>query len=218
MLQSFTGGAHCCNTIQLAGFSNGRLKSLNLGSWDGDQIDIPTDRSGDGIADFVFNDNRYLYAFSSYASSYSPPQILNVINGKTVDVSGMADFRQLNVETMNSAGAQCVSGTTGDNRNGACPAYVATAARIGQLEQAWSRMINAYDAQAATDLPTGCATEDAAECPTDQLITFKSYPEALLYFLKENGYVAKSWLPPELRFVPDEPEATDDTMDEEATY
>jgi len=58
-------------------------------------------------------------------------------------------------------------------------------------------MIVAYDATADWELPTGCAVQAPDGCPPGQQITLKSYPEALLFFLKQNGYVAKAWLPPE---------------------
>ena len=197
MLQSFSGGAHCCNTIQVAGLSAGKLKVVDLGSWDGDTIGLPRDISGDGLADFQLVDNSFLYAFSSYASSRAPPLILNVRRGKVVDVSKAAAFRKLFAESMESAGAACTSGGSGDERNGACAGYVAAAARIGKLEEAWRGMVTSYDATTGWDFPTGCRVTAADTCPSGSEILFKSYPEALLHFLKRRGYVSANWLPPE---------------------
>lgn len=205
MLQSFTGGAHCCNEVTLAGISNGVLKKLSLGSFDGDSIETPRDRSGDGIADFVLRDDRFLYAFSTYASSFSPPKILNVVNGRVVDVSARKEFRSLNLEAMRSAEDRCTSPGTGDARNGACAGYVAAAARLGRLTEAWSKMLASFDSTAVTDLPLGCQQQTAGDCPSDQTITFRSYPEALLNFLQSTRYISKSWTPPTIAAGPSVP-------------
>ena len=197
MLQSFSGGAHCCNSIQLAGFVAGKLKVLDLGSWDGDYIDPPKDISGDGVVDFVMYDNSFLYAFASYADSSAPPKILNVINGEVRDVSGNPAFRPLFAKEMQAAGQLCRAGSD-RSPNGACASYVAAAARLGKLNQAWPQMLAAYDATSDWDLPTGCRVrEGAGGCPDGAKIIYKSYPEALLAFLKGEGYIAQGWLPPE---------------------
>ena len=203
MLQSFTGGAHCCNHVQLAGLSSGKLKIVEFGTWDGDQIELPKDLSGDGIADFVVSDDRFLYTFSPYAMSYSPPKVMNVVGGKVRDVSRSAAFRRIYASAMNEAGAVCRSAEDGLTRNGACPAYVAAAARAGKLNAAWSEMIGAYDASTDWELPTGCVVSTQQECPKGREIQFKSYPEALLHFLKETGYIEGNWQPPEFYQAPD---------------
>ena len=199
MLQSFSGGAHCCNHIQLAGFSSGQLKVVDLGSWDGDEVGVPKDISGDGIADFEMVDNQFLYAFTAYAMSYAPPKILNVVGGRAIDVSTKPEFRSLFEKAMHDARSKCVSGGDGAVRNGACAAYVAEAARVGKLEQAWSEMLSGYDATQDWDWPQGCWVSDENGCPSGQEIVYKSYPEALLAFLRRNGYIARKWVPPELR-------------------
>ena len=198
MLQSFTGGAHCCNHVQLAGFSRGKLKVVDLGLWDGDEVSSPRDVSGDGLADFVMVDNSFLYAFASYAESFAPPKILNVVAGRVNDVSRNPAFKRLFAQEMVRAGASCQPEAE-HSPNGACASYVAAAARIGKLDQAWARMLVAYDASSDWDLPTGCLVSDEGGCPNGSEIVYKSYPEALQAFLRRNGYIPKSWVPPELR-------------------
>lgn len=196
MLQSFSGGAHCCNSIQVAGLAGGKLQVADLGSWDGDTIELPRDISGDGVVDFVMYDNSFLYAFASYADSYAPPQVFNIVNGEVKDVSRNPAFKALYVREMQEAGERCRAGL-GMAANGACPAFVASAARVGKLERAWSQMLAAYDASIDWDLPTGCVVSDKNGCPDGAEIKYKSYPEALLAFLKREGYISPNWLPPE---------------------
>lgn len=216
MLQGFSGGAHCCTETKLVGFSSGKLKVVDLGSWDGEPQDPPTDVNGDGVADFQFVDNTFLYAFASYASSYAPAKILNVRGGKVIDVSRQSGFRKLHLASMKKAAEACTSGSSGDERNGACPAYVASAALVGQLEQAWRDMTSSYDAATGWDFPAGCRVASENGCPSGQEIPAKSYPEALLLFLKERGYIAKGWQPPEFfqpdAVVPDEDKGSEQTI------
>ncbi len=212
MLQSFTGGAHCCNHVQVAGQWNGKLQVVDLGTFDGDYIEVPKDISGDGLADFKVDDNNFLYAFASYASSYAPSRFLNIVSGKVVDVSTSTAFNKSYQEDMKRAGQACSAGATGDERNGACPAFLASAARLGNLNSAWRIMVESYDASYDWDLPTGCAI-GSEPCPEGQQIVYKSFPEALLAFLKRLKYVRKDWFPPD--FVP--PENSDDGNSEGET-
>jgi hypothetical protein len=188
------------------------LKALELGSWDGDEIPLPKDVSRDGIADFIVHDGAFLYAFASYASSIAPPKILNVQGGKVINVSRRAAYRTLFEATMRDAGERCSQGADGDTRNGACPAYVAAAARLGQLEPAWKRMVASYDATTRWDFPTRCKVSGET-CPEGQEISFKSYPEALLDFLKVHGYISQGWKPPEPYQEEAEPDVADGSTD-----
>jgi len=197
MLQSFSGGAHCCTTIQLAGDFGGMLRKVDLGGWDGDGNGLPKDVSGDGVADFVMVDNSFLYAFAPYAMSYAPPQILDVVGGKVVDVSEKRAFRSQYLATLKDAGNDCRTSDDDLTRNGACAAYVAAAARLGKLDEAWPVMLEHYSAQVDWSNPMGCAVVTKGECPKGDEITYQSYPEALLAFLKSQGYVRRGWLPPE---------------------
>lgn len=199
MLQSFTGGAHCCYHVQLAGISAGQLKVLDLGSWE-TQISTPMDLNGDGVADFKIQDERFLYAFAPYANSIALPQFLNVVNGAVRDVSRDFHFRYAFADVMKTAGADCQPGG-GFTANGACPAFVAAAARVGKLDEAWTQMVGAYDPTADWTLPTGCMTPAAHGCPDGQEIVYKSYPDAVRAFLVRNGYISPTWIPPEQRSV-----------------
>ncbi|WP_425230970.1 SHOCT domain-containing protein [Sphingomonas sp.] len=197
MLQSYTGGAHCCTHLQLAGLSGGQLRTVDLGAWDGDSVTPPHDVSGDGVADFVLTDQSFLYAFAPYAMSASVPRVLNVTGGRVVDVSARPAFRRLFADAMRANGETCRGGGDGMTRNGACAAYVAAAARAGRLDRAWQEMVSAYDASVEWQLPAGCSVAvGTGECPADRQIQYQSYPDALAAFLKRHGYVARSWQPP----------------------
>lgn len=57
-------------------------------------------------------------------------------------------------------------------------------------------MLRSYSGDRDWAFPTGCAIRTMGECPEASRIVYKSYPEALLAFLKEHGYIDAGWTPP----------------------
>ena len=211
VMTSYSGGAHCCLKIVVAEYIQNKWKSVTVYNADTDEIPFPLDRDGDGILDFGLNDERFNYEFASHAGSWTPPLVLDIENGRVVDVSKRPAYRKVFESDMSQAGAVCETGKyIRDGKsydaeiNGACAAYVADAAVLGRVQEAWSNMLNHYDHSNGGDgsadagfLPTKCfAPLVDFKCPPGQQHTFASYPEALRWFLGDTGY-----LPP-LKIVP----------------
>ena len=192
ILQSFTGGAHCCNAIQIALIpAAGPVTLVDLGAWDGGPAEeMPKDEDGDGVVDFVQRDDRFLYAFSSYAGSFAPPQIINIVGGWVVDVSERPSFRRFFLEAMNDAREGCRDGF---ERNGGCAGYVAAAARAGRFDEAWRDMLRHYERTSTWGLEDACrvGVDNPDACPADQRVRFSGYPDALRYYLTEWGYLPR---------------------------
>ena len=183
---SFTGGAHCCNRILLAERAGAGWKTVDLGLWDGDgPLDVPADIDGDGVADFEFVDNDFLYAFDSYAASRAPPKILNVVGGKMSDVSTAPRYRKVFVEDMARAKAECAK-----KSNGACAGYVASATRAGHFDEAWAFMLAHYDADAGWDYPTCCIGVIQNYKCAGREIKPNSFLQSLRWFLEDHRYIA----------------------------
>jgi hypothetical protein len=189
--QSFSGGAHCCNRIQVVVPENGKLEIYDLGSWDGGYSDnVPTDVDGDGAVDFVMVDNSFLYTFASYADSFAPPQVLNFINGKVEDVSARPGFRRLFEAAARDARPIC----TGNEsfRNGACASYVAASARLGRFDEAWAEMLRHHESGPDWPHPSSCRIDPGEQaCPEDQVVNHSDYPSALRAFLVQQRYIAR---------------------------
>ena len=106
---------------------------IDFGEWDGDYSDrMPSDLDGDGVIDFVFYDNAFLYAFASYAESGAPPLVMNVVDGDVVDVSDRPGFRYLFEDALREHRQYCLR-PRDMSPNGACAAYAAAAARVGRV-------------------------------------------------------------------------------------
>lgn len=180
LLQSFTGGAHCCSVIDVAVPEGAAYRVVRLTHrgvngkpsqmFDAVLDEFPIDLSGDGIADFVLTDDAFLYRFSSYAGSVPPPLVLNIVGGRTVDVSKAPGLRPLFATKMAEARAYCTApASDGNERNGACAGYVADAARIGQFDTAWKVMLAHYDRRSSWNK--------------------KPFPADLRDFLRSHGYI-----------------------------
>jgi len=191
ILTSFTGGAHCCTDIAVVTKVQGAWRTVNFGMWDGEGMwEFPRNLGGDASPEFEFVDNTFLYAFASYAGSYAPSVIMKLQNGEAVDVSSDAAYRQLHINRMAELERVCRGGS-----NSACAAYVASAARVGQMSPAWSVMLSNYRGDDDWQYPTGCAILTEDECPASFVVHFNSFPESLQYFLGQKSYASKAYIP-----------------------
>lgn len=129
------------------------------------------DLSGDGRVDFVLGDGRFGSAFGCNGCTPRPPVVLTLRNGVPTDVSGERPYAAIFRADMAEQRRVCLSTTR--YRNGACAAYVADAARLGQFDAAWARMLPQYERD-------GDVWESAR---------YRSFPESLRAFLHHTGYI-----------------------------
>lgn len=85
LVDTFSGGAHCCLTARLLTWDGSRYVPRDLAYGDvGYQL---RDADGDGRPELVGYDPRFSMAFTYYAASAFPVQVLQVDHGATVDVT-----------------------------------------------------------------------------------------------------------------------------------
>jgi hypothetical protein len=87
VLELNTGGAHCCTVLQVFNLDPGvqayRLIEKDFGDPGAALVDV----AGDGRLEFESADDRFAYAFASYAFSGLPLQIWRLDAGRLVDVT-----------------------------------------------------------------------------------------------------------------------------------
>lgn len=140
LLQSYTGGAHCCWHVIAVVPAGNKFVKVDFGRWDGDPLAWPTDLSGDGVADFRFRDQTFLYTFGSYAGSWPPFKIMTIRALRPVDISTDPAFRPLYTADLPKVRKACLEEDNGPD-GGACAGYLATAARLGRFERAWASFL-----------------------------------------------------------------------------
>lgn len=191
VLESFTGGAHCCATLRVVTPAGRQLKVIEFEAIDGaGDAAFPKDVDGDGVMDFVRQDDGFRYQFSSGAGSMSPPLIFNIYKANLVDVTSEPGFVPLWTKYAADARALCADRRDPD-RNGACAAYVAAAARLGRFTTAMKEA----EALAATGkdivLPTSCRVAEVnGLCPAGMERKFFTFGDALRWFLRDAGYIS----------------------------
>ncbi|MEG3181606.1 hypothetical protein [Sphingomonas sp. LT1P40] len=186
-VQTYSGGMHCCQEMRAVVPGADGLKVVELGAYDGAEIGWPKDIDKDGTLDFVVSDDRFLYAFESYAGSVAPPMVLNVIDGAKVDVSADPRFRKIFEKAAAETRKGCIKE---EYPNGACAAWAANAARLGQLEAAMPVILKEIRTEPKI-WPDKCKVARDPEngaCPDGQLIEYPDYAAGLRAYLAELGY------------------------------
>lgn len=190
LIGGYTGGAHCCATLTIITPSAGKLKTFEFEPVDGGpESSFPKDIDDDGTVDFVRQDDNFRYEFSSGAGSFSPPKFLNIYKGQLIDVSDQPSYRQQWTEFANKVKARCADRKDTD-RNGACIAFAAAGARLGQYSAYLKEAVaNAYSGT-ELQLPEGCevALVDF-QCPAGKEIKFGTFETAANWFLQQHGYI-----------------------------
>lgn len=189
LFTSFSYGAHCCVQGYLLEHGPTGWRTIDLGMWDGERMPLPVDIDGDGKKEFSLLDQRFLYAFDSYAGSYAPSAIYAVQGADFVDVSSNAKYRSVFRAELTRAKSACEEGGSG-----ACAGYAGIAARLGQLDAAWPIVLGNYSRQSDWTYPAPCIANHSQSCAGNEAIAFETFPESLQWFLGATGYAAASYV------------------------
>ncbi|MGB3308600.1 MAG: hypothetical protein WBG32_04925 [Nodosilinea sp.] len=199
VVQTFTGGAHCCLAITTYTWQDEQFTPTYFGYLDGGGGEF-IDLNSDGLMEFVTLDNAFFYTFSSYAGSYPPSVILTYDNGEYRDTTpqftnyleDMAAGMRFTIEDPEFA-------DRGD-KNGVLAGYVAQSIRLGDYRDAWLYMLAHYDRQDDRGLQSYDDNGDVAQ-------QYANFPTALYAFLKDLGYLDANGRPqPQIDRAPVVPE------------
>lgn len=189
LLSSFTGGAHCCNQIQVltSDRSGEQWREVRVGPFNGGE-NPAQDPLGRGRFLIVDVDNRFLYHFACYACSTAPARIWQLEGERFVDVTHRPDFRPLHRRNLQRMAAWFQQKDP-SSANGFLAGYVANKALVGELDDGWTRMLQRYDAASDWGLKE-CQGEldEHGRCQGREVV-HGSFPEALRAFLITTGYI-----------------------------
>ncbi len=188
VVTNFSGGAHCCTTTTfiVKEKPNAPWSLITSPELDGEGYWFE-DVNGDGTMELVSVDNRFLYSFGSYAGSFAPIEIHQLIAGKIMDVSTNQAMRGRLVQDL--AGIEYSANVTPDTwkQNGFLAGWVASKIRLGQGDEAWALFMKNYEKENGFG-PQECTSgQKVADCPNDNLKAIP-IPKALAGFLRDNGY------------------------------
>jgi hypothetical protein len=184
---SFSGGAHCCTSVIVASSVGGEWVAVPVGDFDGgggylDDVD------GDGFAEIVTPDNRFLYQFDCYACSAAPLMIMTVRGGEAVDVSREPRFLATHRDWLRFL-EENVDSSERWSQPGYLAGWVAAKIRVGEGEEAWSALEANWDF-AADQGEEVCLTGGSIdECPPSSRAVL-NFPGRLKLFLQQTGYLS----------------------------
>ncbi|GAP97092.1 hypothetical protein [Leptolyngbya sp. NIES-2104] len=140
----YTGGAHCCRYSLIYEYDRDQKQYVESRAFWGNLGYQLRDLDRDGKSEFYSADDRFAYAFTSYAASAFPTQIWRLENGKLIDVT-----RQYSKEIYSNAYQlwqhyQKIRTEEDAEVKGVLAAYLADKYLLGQQEDGWNRLREAY--------------------------------------------------------------------------
>lgn len=86
IVEFYSGGAHCCTTLEAYGIANGKVSFLDSIYW-GNGGYVISDLNGDNKYEVIGDNDMFAYAFTSYAGNRTFLNIYNFSEGKFVNVT-----------------------------------------------------------------------------------------------------------------------------------
>ncbi|MFW6358836.1 MAG: hypothetical protein ACOC0N_06440 [Chroococcales cyanobacterium] len=176
IVKTYSGGAHCCTNFQIYSWQGEQFTRTETGPRDGGGGAFK-DLDQDGVFEFITYDNSFLYAFSSYASSFPPTSILQFKNGEFIDVT--RQYPQLLEDTAWEMYQAFLNNSY--EVNGILAGYVAQKILLREFEEGWNFMLANYDRSSDWGLDIYEGNEVVGQYP--------DFPTALKAFLIETGYL-----------------------------
>jgi hypothetical protein len=175
LLDIYTGGAHCCVDTWIYRFT-GTTYTGTPHEW-GDVGYSLKDLNRDGTPELRSADDRFAYAFTSFAESWFPPMVWQFRAGKLVDVT--RHYRRLIRSDVKRALRLYHSKHRRKyDLRGVIAAYVADQYLLGHGSRGWKLVRSARKHHLVNGLGKG-----------DLWPRGKRYAPALRKFLRRNGYI-----------------------------
>lgn len=139
----FTGGAHCCTYSLIYRYDSkaNQYKKVRQEWGNGGYRFKDLDR--DGLPEFESRDDRFAYAFTSYATSGYPLQIWQYRQGKMIDVTRRYP-KLIYAHAFGLWQTFLSARNEVDNGKGFLSAYLADKYMLGQGEDGWQKVKQAY--------------------------------------------------------------------------
>ena len=203
LFSQYTGGPHCCARVTIfREDEHGAWKAIDAGAFDGGNIAATEPVPGYGYVLATY-DNRFLYRFVGYATSFPPAQFLALQGNQIIDISDRPHLRPLFEEH-----AQHLSQDLNQRLasigsvNGFLAGYAATHARVGRIGEAWPVVLRHYDRNNDWGLED-CPNESYGGDCGEEATRYPNFPSALAALLREGGYVSEDlFLPTSLEIKP----------------
>ena len=179
LVDLYTGGAHCCFFTLVYRYDPARRTYHKVAHAWGNTGYALRDLDSDGRSEFVSGDDRFAYAFTSFAASADPIQLWSLRDGRFVDVTrSFPTAVRRDADRLWQGYLQDRKDKSTDVR-GVLAAYLADRVLLGEGADGWARLQEARR--------QGELSPPAAIGPTGT-----AYLKALRKLLVDSGYVTKA--------------------------
>lgn len=179
----YTGGAHCCSIYTIYSAQGDRLHRTITYPLDASAAGTFADLDGDDYSEFLSADQRFLYAFGSYASSWPPIVTLTFRNGSLIDTTRQfSEDMRSNAYGMYEHTRESTPNEPKLGANSILAGYVAQKILMGEYESGWDYMLAHYD-------PTDSWGLTEYNSSGEAMGTFADFPAALESFLVDLDYL-----------------------------
>ena len=179
LVDLYTGGAHCCFFTLVYRYDPARRTYHRVAHAWGNTGYALRDLDGDGRPELVSGDDRFAYAFTSFAASADPIQIWSYRAGRFLDATrSFPGAVRSDADRLWAGYLQDRKDRSTDVR-GVLAAYLADRVILGEGAEGWARLRGA--------LARGELSPPAGIGPTGQ-----AYLKALVKLLVDSGYVTKA--------------------------
>jgi hypothetical protein len=187
VMTAFTFGAHCCTLTRIATvLGDGEWRVLDAGELDGEGYRF-VDVDNDGATELVSYDNSFLYAFESYAGSFAPTRVTKLTGSDLNDVTNEPKYRAFLRRKLQDMEAEAKKDPDHWHSNGFLGGWVAAKSLVGEVDEAWKRMLASYDRNSDWSLEECTTGQELDQCPKDK-VRQQTFPEALKKLLESNDY------------------------------
>ncbi|HLH89795.1 MAG TPA: hypothetical protein VKX28_15190 [Xanthobacteraceae bacterium] len=188
VLTAFTFGAHCCTVTKIATMTTPDTWHVVDGQQlDGDEGYTFADLAHDGTSELISYDNDFLYAFASYADSFAPTRVARLVGTDITDVSGDPKYRDFLRAKVRDMEADARKDPKLWHANGFLGAWVAAKSLVGEVDDAWVRMLKSYDRRSDWPLQECTTGAEIDKCPKGKLRDL-TFPQALKKLMTQGSY------------------------------
>jgi hypothetical protein len=188
VITAFTFGAHCCTVTRIATVTApDKWRVVDGPNLDGDEGYFFEDLDNDGAAEMMSFDNDFLYAFASYADSFVPTRIARFVGGEIKDVTRDPKYREFLRQKMREMETAAHKDPALWHSNGFLGGWVAAKSLVGEVDDAWTRMLKSYDRKSDWSMQECSIAVTLDKCPQDKLRDL-TFPQALMKQLRDGGY------------------------------
>jgi hypothetical protein len=188
MLTGFGGGTHCCHVTKFATLVGGKWRVVEGDAIDGDEGYRLEDIDRDGTYELTSRDGDFLSAFSSYAESWPPVKVSKLVGARLVNVTGNPRYRSFARQDLHRFERAASLDPKLWNSNGFLAGWVASKALVGEVDDAWRRMLQLHDGGSDAS-STGCDVAGEGDGCPEGPEEKTAFPAALRELLITNGYI-----------------------------